>query len=78
MQAVSPTPIIDEVVTLMHRLSNEQQRSALEYLNFLAWQNQQQTTQAKASTPKGRFDDVFGLLTAKNSVSIDEMNKVTG
>lgn len=70
-QASSST--LQQIMALAGRLSDKQQQSALEYLTYLAWQNEQ--THQKTTHAQGRFDDVFGFLTAKNGVSIDEMNE---
>ena len=71
-------PKIQQIISLAQTLSSEQQQSALEYLSYLVWQNEQRNnTQKITKTPtqKGRFDDVFGILTAKEGVTIEEMNE---
>lgn len=72
--STTPTPKIQQIISLAHTLSNEQQEFALEYLKYLAWQNNS-TPPTTTQKQTGRFDDVFGILTAKKGVSIDEMNE---
>lgn len=78
VQHTSPqNPKIQQIISLAHTLSGEQQQSALEYLSYLVWQNEQKAIiqkSTKAPIQKGRFDDVFGILTAKQGVTIEEMN----
>lgn len=74
MQLATATPKIQQIISLAHTLSNEQQDFALEYLRYLAWQNKN-THSIKIQKEIGLFDDVFGILTTKQGVSIDEMNE---
>lgn len=83
---IAQTPILQEMLMIAEKLPVQEQKSVLNYLKNLASQptipqateSQMQLfepVEQSSNVSAGKFDNVFGMLKARKSVSLEDMDK---